>query len=397
MLPSIFQAHMGFGSLDHNINSTTTTIFELLWNFHFSLCKDERDRLFALYGLLTRTGRSSMHPDDEHEILEPNLDPYIHCPVTYSSDYASVYTRLATAAVKSGKLQASTIIGHVFAFGSLAQQNPNWPSWVPRWNVARKTREKIVLSQSASLVYSLPSTAVPEIGIEGKMHPVTTIHNNAGPGATMAFFRYIFEPPWEFKSLFAPSQTAASMLCHAMTISGALYDRADFRFNTVFSRTSENNSKTSSLSRGVLTDWRSDDLLASHRYQSDPLMLALERLFRGSNQTHVTPDLVYSPEALDKEIDRLMKGHTLLQYEYHDGRAPGVAFVKVEYGDFIFRARDNLDSTSSSIALVLRPHVRSARERFSAPRKFRIIGYCVDYEPWDRIQGPTQSYKAIIV
>ena len=50
MLPSIFGALEGFTSLEHNINPTTM-ILELLWDFHFNLCRDERDQLFALYGI----------------------------------------------------------------------------------------------------------------------------------------------------------------------------------------------------------------------------------------------------------------------------------------------------------------------------------------------------------
>jgi hypothetical protein len=372
MLPSIFGALEGFRSLEHNINPTTT-ILDLLWDFHFSLCRDKRDRLFALYGIWARTGRPSSYPDDEHESREPNLDPYIHCPVTYSSDFASVYSRLATAAIKSGTLQANGIISHVLAFGSLAQQNPNWPSWVPSWNLARKSPEKMTLSQHRSFVCSLPSIHVPELGILGSIYPVTTLHNNAGAGATMAFFRYIFEEPQAFECSETPDRVAASMLCRVMTISGALYDKAELDFDAVFTRSG----KSSELAIG------SDDRDAA-------LMKALILSFRRSSLAQIMPDLMYSPKALSQEIDRLTQGTSLFQYEYHGQDVPGVAITKVEHGDYVFRA---YGSTGSDIALILRPHIESFQEEFSSRRRSRIIGYCVDYEPWDKIPRARQSIQ----
>jgi hypothetical protein len=371
MLPSIFGALEGFRSLERNINPTTT-LLDLLWNFHFSLCRDKRDRLFALYGIWARTGRSSSHPYDEHENPEPNLDPYIHCPITYASDFGSVYSRLATAAIKSGTLQANGIISHVLAFGSLAQQNPSWPSWVPSWNLARKSPEKMTLSQHAFFC-SVPSTNIPEIGIKGSMYPVTALHNNARPGDTMSFFWYIFEEPQAFECLNNPDRIAASMLCRVMTLSGALYDRADLDFDAVFSRTHV--SEKSGTGSG---------------YQDADLMQALTAFFRRSLLTQVTPELLYSPEILGQEIDRLTQGHSLFQYEYDGQNVPGVAFAKVEYGDYVFRAHG---STSSDIALILRPHIESIQEGFSSRRRSRIIGYCVDYTAWNRTPQAQQSMQ----
>jgi hypothetical protein len=371
MLPSIFGALEGFRSLERNINPTTT-LLDLLWNFHFSLCRDKRDRLFALYGIWARTGRSSSHPYDDHENPEPNLDPYIHCPITYSSDFGSVYSRLATAAIKSGTLQANGIISHVLAFGSLAQQNPSWPSWVPSWNLARKSPEKMTLSQHAFFC-SVPSTNIREIGIKGSMYPVTALHNNARPGDTMSFFWYIFEEPQAFECLSNPDRIAASMLCRVMTLSGALYDRADLDFDAVFSRTHV--SEKSGTGSG---------------YQDADLMQALTAFFRRSLLTQVTPDLLYSPEILGQEIDRLTQGHSLFQYEYDGQNVPGVAFAKVEYGDYVFCAHG---STGSDIALILRPHIESIQEGFSSRRRSRIIGYCVDYTAWNRTPQAQQSMQ----
>jgi hypothetical protein len=42
LLPSIVSTLEGFGFLELHFASTTVTIFELLWNFHFSLCRDEQ-------------------------------------------------------------------------------------------------------------------------------------------------------------------------------------------------------------------------------------------------------------------------------------------------------------------------------------------------------------------
>jgi hypothetical protein len=53
----------------------------------------------------------------------------VQCPVDYSRDINFIYIYLAMAAMKCGL--SLIILDQALAFGGLAQQKSDWPSWVP--------------------------------------------------------------------------------------------------------------------------------------------------------------------------------------------------------------------------------------------------------------------------
>ena len=112
-------------------------------------------------------------------------------------------------------------------------------------------------------VRSSSRTGVPEIGLLGSIHPVTTLHNNATPGATIAFLSVVFKEPLHLQCRQNPAKTAAAMLYRVMTISDAFYDRADFDSNALFSPTG-----------------KSDDSTTPDGYRENKLIFALENTFR---------------------------------------------------------------------------------------------------------------------
>jgi hypothetical protein len=117
-----------------------TTIQELLWDNHASKFVDGGDRIFALYRLIPHSVTNTDRPW-LWEIVDPF--PHTECPVDYSRQCSSIYIQLATAAVTKG--DDLMVIGHALAFGGLSQQNPEWPSWVPSWNMERRMREQVLL------------------------------------------------------------------------------------------------------------------------------------------------------------------------------------------------------------------------------------------------------------
>jgi hypothetical protein len=103
----------------------SVTPFRLLWDWHARECLDPRDRLFALYGMMSWESAQL-------------LDYRTYGRIDYSNHFSVIYANLAISAVKSGL--CDEILDHTIAFGGLAEQNPSWPSWLPSWNLSRKPR-----------------------------------------------------------------------------------------------------------------------------------------------------------------------------------------------------------------------------------------------------------------
>jgi hypothetical protein len=95
----------------------------LLWTYHTAKCADEHDRLFSLYRLLPNTEKTP---------------PY---PIDYRTHFVQTYTRFSTDVVAADL--TFDFLNHAIAYGGLAQQETAWPSWVPSWNLPRKTRSTI--------------------------------------------------------------------------------------------------------------------------------------------------------------------------------------------------------------------------------------------------------------
>jgi hypothetical protein len=79
-----------------------------LWVYHITDCTNERDRLFSLYGM-SPTPRWEYSPS-----------PSRHCPVSYNTHFASVYTAFSKGAANTG--YGNEILHHAIAFGNLANR-----------------------------------------------------------------------------------------------------------------------------------------------------------------------------------------------------------------------------------------------------------------------------------
>jgi hypothetical protein len=96
----------------------------LLRRCHRSECTDNRDRIFALWGLEDVTSWTSS-PGSLRDRF----------PIDYSKDWLETYMALTLHYASHGRM--CEIALHLFEFGSLRQQSQNWPSFVPSWNLSR--------------------------------------------------------------------------------------------------------------------------------------------------------------------------------------------------------------------------------------------------------------------
>ncbi|KAH7125235.1 heterokaryon incompatibility protein-domain-containing protein [Dendryphion nanum] len=109
------------------LRSQTYEILELMYKVHQSECKDNRDRIYALIGFAQLKGRPGF------------------LSVDYSNPWWDTYISLAVECMIQGKFLSMLI--SLFAFGSLREQNPSWPSWVPSWNKPRAGHCTLAIGQ----------------------------------------------------------------------------------------------------------------------------------------------------------------------------------------------------------------------------------------------------------
>jgi hypothetical protein len=95
------------------------SMLDSLWEFDRCACTDPRDRVNAMYGLVTAP---------ISDATERRAD--------YFRDYFEIYTDFAKLVVKSsGFLQLAS---HLTSFGNLSDIRKDLPSWVPNWSGERK-------------------------------------------------------------------------------------------------------------------------------------------------------------------------------------------------------------------------------------------------------------------
>jgi len=99
--------------------STKLTILELLWNFHEARCVDPKDRIAALFGLIS----------EEHRF---HLD--------YNAHWTKFYKQIVSGVLKNGNSDTRLqVLFHLFEFGAVSlPEDITYPSWVPDWTKSRR-------------------------------------------------------------------------------------------------------------------------------------------------------------------------------------------------------------------------------------------------------------------
>jgi hypothetical protein len=96
-------------------------MLDLLWDLDHTHCADHRDRLFALYGIVSKSPVMTTPL--------PTVDYTLEWSITFT-EFASFQFHINTA----------RMMRHLLAFGSLSDISGDLPSWVPNWTMLKRIR-----------------------------------------------------------------------------------------------------------------------------------------------------------------------------------------------------------------------------------------------------------------
>jgi hypothetical protein len=189
---------------------------------------------------------------------------------------------------------------------------------------------------------------VPTLALSGTPHPITRVQDANDVEGILDFFKSHL--PQNRRTRSGP----IDLLLRGIDASSTLCGRIEFEFKQIFPRHPEMYSRIERI--------KTKNLLQQ--------VLEQELNYRSG-------ELVYSQEGLHQEVKRLMHDFTLLSYQMGSTLAPGIAFEKVEEGDFVCRA-DEMNNTTH-YGLILRPCNR--QEGLEDQRNtYHLIDSCLDFE-----------------
>ena len=383
-------------------------ILDLLQTYDTANCVDERDRLYSLYGMLPGTNR----PEQQRTEL------LLACPIDYDIHFSKTYTIFALATIKAGLFHR--VLEHVLEFGSLAEQNKSWPSWVPSWNKARRmsrvgtsldilsshwaptlgrgfddiwdfTEEKLWRADGLRLAWSKGSRTLYHDGciLHGRMHRIIGTQSDSNTFDPISFFQ-----SHEINS--TDPETTRHLMARttalAIDLIPNVWSRSELDLRSVFNprRTQSipvRDSKLHYFFRSVLRNVLGRDIVrlpepTPPNLELDGLLWpAVAELF-GLNTNSGGPEWEFDAERFTSEAKQLLQDSDGFHYDC-GGSKFGIALVQVKPGDFVFRTAAALrarayngDVLPSAVGLVIRPY---HPQNSAGPATFRIVGMCVDY------------------
>ncbi|CAN9336600.1 unnamed protein product [Alternaria alternata] len=359
---------------DDDEEEPPANLLDLLHNYDKTVCLDERDRLYSLYGLLTA--------GEFNEEQKMGLAKY--CSVNYNVQFSHAYTVFASGAVEVGLFQ--DVITHTLQFGSLADQEESWPSWVPSWNLTRKMQLSIF-----SFNYLRPSQHLPEtwgynptpklkaniwfegstrlvdmhglraLQLRGVTHRICHVQSSTVHSDAISYLETIAGAQ---RTMSSP--VIAWVIALTMDIVPEMLFRPAFDYHNV-------------CGTGDLDLW---DV-----YKQQELLFAATRRFLGLPRD----DILGEQPKVDKdkfafEAKRILEGLKAFCYEVEGSFTFGIAFAQVKPGDFVFRTPGAVSTkdystgeiSPSAFGLIIRPyHPKSD----AGPATFRLVGMCIDWYP----------------
>jgi hypothetical protein len=373
--------HLGF-ILKDRVSSTMdpanifyTNLLHLLHEYDKTVCLDERDRLYSLYGLLTA---GKLNEEQKMGLAE-------YCSVNYNVHFSHAYTVFASGAVEIGLFQ--DIITHTLQFGSLADQEENWPSWVPSWNLTRKMQLSIF-----SFNYLRPSQHLPEtwgynplrklsepniwfesstrlvdmhglkaLQLRGVIHRVCHVRSSTVHSDAILYLEAIARAQHTMSS-----PVVAWVVALTMDVVPEMLFRPAFDYHSV-------------CGTGDLDRWKDD--------KRQKLLFAATKRFMGLRLDDVSeeqPEVDRNKSA--SEAKRLLEGLESFCYEVEGSLTFGIAYTQVKPGDFVFRtpkaasgvAYHTDELSPSASGLIIRPYHPGSD---AGPAAFRLVGMCVDWYP----------------
>jgi hypothetical protein len=359
-------------------------ILLLLSSFHAAQCADERDRLYSLYGMSPRS--------------------YEQCPVNYGVHFSRTYTDFVHAAIKAGL--GHEVLHHSTTFGNLSQQDESWPSWVPSWNTMNKMPDLgscvslVVKDQENSLTriffanpkcwkYSAEFTMV-NIGemkglcLSGRIHPIGDTQTSRGCSTAMQFVMDRLSR-WP---VAGPSHDSLTLASPVLAV--AMYSA---RFLGIKSEADVDKLSTTLLPSGEeSTRWT---VLLGRQIDLIHCTIDTEMRKQLPDATIVPAD--FDSTRLLQEANQLLDGQYAFCLDTSDELIFGLAFVRVEPGDLVFRRKTTSYPglvVEPVCALVIRPYRSS-----NSPRQdlFRLVGVCVDSCALMHGSGPRYKERDIFL
>jgi len=353
---------------------------QLLELYHKAECVDERDRLYALYGL----SLSIKLPAEQ----DPKLTRL--CPVDYSNHFSHIYTNFAVAAIESGHLYK--VLANAIEFGTLSQQDEGWPSWVPSWNSKRKLGET---EPWLKLVAHNPQFG-PNVRVPPKLrYPKWTKLGTKDEArynqeyATRALhlrgsIRRIFEvqPSTCSLDVLAYLDTMLDRQCvgHAFAMSRYI---VAWLVMLVLSQNSRILSRPGLDEKTYLTFNPSYQKVYSEKDTNT--YIALKRILGLPLGESTEREYDLDQDKFLSEVRRTLQGLYPFRYDHDGSPAFGIAFAEVKTGDFVFRTaqaasrKDEQGDPMPPISgFIIRPYQQASA---IGPATFRLVGMCFAYYP----------------
>jgi hypothetical protein len=353
-------------------------LLDLLSAYSNTVCLDERDRLYSLYGLFEFGGLVA--------------GPVDYCSVDYRIHFSHVYTMFASGAVEAGVSQ--DMIMHTIQFGSLADQNESWPSWVPGWNLPNKMQHITDwfadhrLSQHQQdhwpwsllgssrrhswtelspwglfdkrLIYAHEMRALP---LRGCIHRICHVQSGTVHSDAISYLEALARTQHAMSSLTIEWVVALAMTCVPKLLSRPPFDLRNF-------------------CDGKFVDESVEDILFCHAQRFMGLLSDGASEEQPDNISEVHVDwLEFASEA-----KRILEGLESFCYEVEGSFTFGIAFAQVKPGDFVFRMpgavngkdEETGEISPSAFGLIIRPYHSQSD---AGPATFRLVGMCVDWYP----------------
>jgi hypothetical protein len=374
MMDEFTEEGRGGRNLD-SIKGPYKILLGLLHIYDKTVCLDARDRLYSLYGLSTA--------GDLYERQQRGLAEY--CAVDYSVHFSHAYTVFASGAVEADLFQYMVV--HTLQFGSLADQEEIWPSWVPSWNLTRKmqldTRFFNCLRPSPHLLetqegFSLRIESEEDLWNEssiclvcmhrmralqlrGCIHRICQVQSDTVHLDAISYFEAIARAQHTMSS-----PMVEGVVAFAMSFVPGMLRRPGFDLHSVY---------------GVV----GSSPYYIHNLQK--LLLPVTRSFLGLPPDDVTkkqPEL--DRDKFASEARRILEGLESFCYEVEGSFTFGIALTQVKPGDFVFRTPNAASGkvyhteklSPSACGLIIRPyHAHSD----AGPATFRLVGMCIDWYP----------------
>ena len=356
----------------------------LLEQYHRANCVDERDRLYALYGLLLST---KLPPLQVRPLMRV-------CPVNYNIHFSHIYTDFAAAAVKSG--HGFKVLAQVIEFGGLSQQDECWPSWVPSWNT-EKTMEDM---NDMLTVHTKNPRFSPDVSNAPERYYFPSM--KLGAEDTTMFIQVSNSRALRFRGStdriceVQPSTCRLDLLASLNTMLGRRFVVHQFVVQasaisrdiaawlvivaiinapTMLSRPCIEVEASLTTPR-VHDNFKSRDYTEIHKHIRKVFGLPLEE---------EDPKWKYGldHDSFVSEARRVLQGLYPFRYEHEGCAAFGIAFAEVQTGDFVFRTAEALSHKDEDgvhmppvSGLIIRPYHQASP---AGPATFRLVSMCFAY------------------